>query len=111
MSKHTPGPWMVSPIDGLTIGHLTEENPQDLSIPGFRAVAVVKQRDPEETMANSNLLIVAPDLLEACKKAHDGLDAAFSEDGTTDADTLRKVLDRVGRARARLSATLAKMEE
>ena len=74
MSKHTPGPWGISPIkkyahDGPGI------YPKGADLP----VAVVRSilRKEEERQANARLIAAAPDMLEALELAVDGLEPGF----------------------------------
>lgn len=63
MSKHTPGPWKDK---GSLIGWFDIENFEGKEIAWISNVPV---RNLEEAEANARLIIAAPELLEACKKA------------------------------------------
>jgi hypothetical protein len=66
MSQHTPGPWIVSPMDDRTIGRLIPKNHQYPQIPGFQGVAVTLYRG-EESRPNARLLAAAPEMFAALK--------------------------------------------
>lgn len=64
MTKHTPGPWKVSKLDGRTINGKAYRNLEgNLVTP---AIASIKERTGE-TEANARLISAAPELLEALK--------------------------------------------
>lgn len=72
MSKHTPGPWMVTDsggdvnvMDGCSIG-IDDAFGQD----GGRdyCLATVVNGDPDELRANAELVAAAPELLDALEE-------------------------------------------
>lgn len=71
MSKHTPGPWVVGPVDDCVVTHMGSD--------GVRyTVAEIdgdyNQPDTWPIMeANARLIAAAPDLLNECKKQVDWL--------------------------------------
>lgn len=76
-TKHTPRPWILRDRTG-TIGNpaMQIEGPQG------EVIARVIYQDGFGTLkANANLLIAAPDLLEACKAAREYIYAIEPEDG------------------------------
>lgn len=58
MTKHTPGPWVVNPIQ------LNQIATPDARLEIARATVL---RDQHETIANARLIAAAPELLEALK--------------------------------------------
>lgn len=76
--EHTPGPWNVCERwpyqpDGLHIGW---ENLQHMWIVGIRpgsGIAAIDVTGHENAEANAQLIAAAPDLLAACKAAHEAL--------------------------------------
>lgn len=68
--KHTPGPWVAPKEQGNLI--LPKRNWEDQQIGAIAngMQILVYPCDTMETEANARLIAAAPDLLEACKWAH-----------------------------------------
>ena len=66
MSEHTPGPWVVCPIQKEDLLHSRKvgTGPE-----GWLGVAQAHGDTQEEADANARLIAAAPDLLEACRIA------------------------------------------
>jgi hypothetical protein len=81
MSNHTPGPWFIQlpPLRSYTDLHIyakyTEK--EEAKFPGSsgKFVATVRKYDVHTQEANARLIAAAPDLLEACQKAYEYLEA------------------------------------
>lgn len=85
MSKHTPGPWVVSDVDtvnpridgqdGRGIAHATQRDPHPVNGQGITI---------EQAMANALLIAAAPDLLDALMRLVADFEAEIhdSYDGT-----------------------------
>ena len=91
MNKHTPGPWES---DGLLVLHAK----------GVRKVCMMSgaSLDWEENRDNRNLVVAAPDTLEALKKAEVALAVAASYVNTEQQfmrTTLEFVRDAIAKAR------------
>lgn len=98
MSRHTPGPWMVTDsggdvnvMDGCSIG-IDDEFGADGGRTYF--LATVVHGDPDELRANAELVAAAPELLAALKK----LLHMPEFDGTPEVSLLRRDAKRAARA-------------
>jgi hypothetical protein len=75
MSKHTPGPWHTDKASPFTIRHADSFDSGD-------TIAHVNHIQPTgDTIANVRLMKASPDLLEACKLAHEYIVAKVWDDG------------------------------
>ena len=86
--KHTPGPWRN--IDNVIYTKAeTHANCRALEI----ATVVVKEKaiPMSQLIANARLIAAAPDLLEACKKAH-GLISLDTSEAANAADILNDAI-------------------
>lgn len=74
-SKHTPGPWKVSPTDDTVVIDAT----------GAEVAAVDGDYNAPDTWpqteANACLIAAAPDLMNALKRAFSYVEAAVAKDG------------------------------
>jgi hypothetical protein len=64
MSKHTPGPWAVNPMNA----QVDEFGGQGMPLPVCHMLWPTDKRKEAETMANARLIAAAPDLLEALER-------------------------------------------
>jgi len=62
MTKHTPGPWVVS--------RGAQNHPYSIEGPAQTIALVVMQKTTEKTTGNAHVLAAAPELLEALKKVY-----------------------------------------
>jgi hypothetical protein len=64
MAKHTPGPWVATPVAGLGGHFFAIHQPEfDNNIAELDCSA-----DDEEAAANARLIAAAPELLAACQR-------------------------------------------
>lgn len=71
MSKHTPGPWIVSPWHNVSedCEFLVDFLPIGPSLEGpFVANVLLLNSDYAEANANARLIAAAPDLLDICER-------------------------------------------
>jgi hypothetical protein len=61
-SKHTPGPWEVSPFT-----RKGEPTRIDAEVEGETVTIAVLGKRGDETAANAELIAAAPELLQACR--------------------------------------------
>lgn len=66
MSKHTPGPWVISYTHDDNLSIAIDDDP---GIQGERNydLVTVTHGDPDELLANARLISAAPELLDALK--------------------------------------------
>lgn len=70
-TKHTPGPWLVSPFKAVVI---TGEFGKDGDfLPVAAMLWPTDERSEAETYANAHLIAAAPDLYAACAAAEEYL--------------------------------------
>lgn len=109
--RHTPGPWKVA-------GIRWEESPGRWTLPIHTPVFIrgvvlghsVRGRTGADVEANAALVAAAPDLLEACKEAHEWLvamtlKAAFNQDNKAAQDEASEIVREVS---SHLAAAIAK---
>ena len=75
MTQHTPGPWVVNPIQ------LNQIATPDARLEIARATVL---RDQHETIANARLIAAAPDLLEALVELSKSFIGAYTNDQRSD---------------------------
>lgn len=69
--KHTPGPWLLVPISGVTQGFYIGT---DLERDGMNVIAEIKKTKwTRDEQANASLIVRAPELLEALEQVQDCL--------------------------------------
>ena len=73
MSKHTPGPWVVSRDSGLNI-YITQPSELPGRRPGYYAEVRRFTPDTEQVEANARLIAAAPEMLEALEMVRAALD-------------------------------------
>ncbi len=66
MAGHTPGPWIVSPLNGRDVGPVRAFHFEGTDVQQLQSVAIVRER--AESDANARLIAAAPELLEAIRK-------------------------------------------
>ena len=79
MSKHTPGPWVVGPVDDTVVTHLGADGVR-------REVAQIDGNYNEPDLwpvmeANARLIAAAPDVAEALKACLNYIESTESELG------------------------------
>lgn len=92
MSKHTPGPWIISDGDEWTHDVVTHHGELPDGSPNAWNIATINSRR-DECDANLALIAAAPDLLEALEKIMSLVDAS----GSTPHPSVAKVIG-AGRA-------------
>lgn len=81
MSKHTPGPWNITPRQNnfIDIEHSDRHTPGKITLSLCRVQA--RQTWVEEAQANANLIAAAPDLLDALIEARKELELYANDSG------------------------------
>jgi hypothetical protein len=77
--NHTPGPWKIKPSEVgteiLIIAPYSEKEKDRYPASEGKWIASTRMYSQEEHIFNARLIASAPDLLEACIKAYESLDA------------------------------------
>ena len=90
MTKHTPGPWMVEPIE-------TSGNYDIRQRPAFRPALVWDTGMADETLANAQLVAAAPELLAALVEIEKA-EGVYSSDRLAHANNTIESAQQIARA-------------